>query len=608
MPIPTAERGFPRPSSLKVVPGTEGAQAAYPYYMQFTPGDDSRFWFYNSMHFPEPMSAFDMVTAEAAYCALGAANTRVHCLPTTLGIDYRILNGRVYIGGNAVTDPAEIARRTEEFKQRAFYYYENWERLYAQWREKMLALIGEARKLPKVELPEFEPLEHVHAGRGIASNHYLLETYQKTLEGYFRMWHHHFEFLLLGYGAYMTFFAFCKKAFPEISDQTVARMVAGMDAEIFRPDEEVRRLARRAVELGVHAHFPEGRKVDDVIASLENAGDAGRQWLEELATSRDPWFNINVGDGFYHYHRSWNDDLSMPFAGIPGYIRLFQAGESLERPVEKLQAERRQLIADYRELLRSDEERGAYDQMITLAHRVFPYVEGHKFYCEHWYTNLFFNKIREFGALLAQNGFFADPEDVFQLTHFELESAIVDLMTSWSTGSPARGPQHWPEKVAERRAAIKEWARQETAPALGPVPDIIDDPAIVMLWGITRESLDAWLDAGDGGNASAEIRGFAASSGVVEGPACVVRSVEEISRLKPGDILVCQVTNPTWAPIFQKIAGAVSDIGGSMSHAAIVAREYGLPAVVGTGSATSRIKDGQRIRVDGGRGVVTILQ
>ena len=64
-------------------------------------------------------------------------------------------------------------------------------------------------------------------------------------------------------------------------------------------------------------------------------------------------------------------------------------------------AERRQLIADYRELLDSDEERAAYDQMIALAHRVFPYVEGHKFYCEHWYTNLFFNKIREFGALLA---------------------------------------------------------------------------------------------------------------------------------------------------------------------------------------------------------------
>jgi pyruvate,water dikinase len=179
-------------------------------------------------------------------------------------------------------------------------------------------------------------------------------------------------------------------------------------------------------------------------------------------------------------------------------------------------------------------------------------------------------------------------------------------MTAWSNGSAPRGPARWPKIVAQRRAAIKEWGRHATAPALGPVPDVIDDPAIVMLWGITRESLDAWLHADEG--LTHEIRGFAASSGVVEGPARVVKSVEEISRLQPGDILVCQVTNPTWAPIFQKIAGAVSDIGGSMSHAAIVAREYGLPAVVGTGSATSRIRDGQRIRVDGGRGIVTLLQ
>ena len=85
------------------------------------------------------------------------------------------------------------------------------------------------------------------------------------------------------------------------------------------------------------------------------------------------------------------------------------------------------VIEDYRDLLSSDEERAAYDQMITLAHRVFPYVEGHKFYCEHWYTNLFFNKIREFGALLAEHGFFGSAEDVFHLTHYEVEAAITEL-------------------------------------------------------------------------------------------------------------------------------------------------------------------------------------
>ena len=597
---------FPLPSSLQVVAGTERAQAAYPYYMQFSKEDDERFWFYNSMHFPEPMCLFDTITAEAAYCALGANNTRVHCLPTTLGIDYRIVNGRIYIGGNAVSDPAEIARRTQEFKRRAFYYYENWERLFEHWKNKMMLLIRDAERLPKVELPEFEPLEHVHAGRGIASNHYLLDTYQKTLEGYFRMWQYHFEFLLLGYGAYLTFFDFCKKAFPEISDQTVARMVAGMQAEIFRPDDELRRLAKRAIELGVDDKLQNGSPPNEAIKILEQT-KAGREWLEELAVSRDPWFNINVGDGFYHYHRSWNDDLSMPFATLPGYIANVKAGHRIERPIEKLMAERKQLIADYRELLNTEEERAAYDQMIKLAHRVFPYVEGHKFYCEHWYTNLFFNKIREFGALLSQQGFFPGTEDVFHLTHYELESAIVDLMTSWSNGSPPRGPSRWPAIVKERKEAIAEWAKHDTAPALGPVPDVIDDPAIVMLWGITRESLDTWLSASDKPDSN-EIKGFAASSGVAEGVARVVKSVEEIGRLRQGDILVCQVTNPTWAPIFQKISAAVSDIGGSMSHAAIVAREFGLPAVVGTGTATQKIRDGQRIRVDGGRGVVTILQ
>lgn len=603
--MPETPKQFPLPSSMKVAPGTEAAQAAYPYYMQFEPEDDERFWFYNSMHFPEPMTVFDMVTAEAAYCALGASNTRVHSLPTTLGIDYRAINGRVYIGGNAVTDTAEIARRTEEFQKRAYYYYANWERLYDQWKEKMGALIRDAQALPPLSLPEFEPLEHVHAGRGVASNHFLLDTYQKTLEGYFRMWHHHFEFLLLGYGAYMVFFDFCKKAFPEITDQTIARMVAGLEAEIFRPDEEVKRLARRAVELGVDAKFQDGATPDDILASLEQLGEAGREWLRELETSRHPWFNVNVGDGFYHYHRSWNDDLSLPFSALPGYIERVRAGDNIERPLEKLMAERQVLIDGYRDLLATGEEREAYDQMIALACRVFPYVEGHKFYCEHWYTNLFFNKIREFGALLSEHGFFLEAEDVFHLSHYELEAAIIDLMTSWSNGSPPRGPRRFTALVAERKAAIAVWAGMETPPALGLVPDIIGDPAIVMLWGITRENLDSWLSAGEAD--PNEIRGFAASSGVVEGTARVVKSVQEIGRLQQGDILICRVTNPTWAPIFQKISAAVSDIGGSMSHAAIVAREYGLPAVVGTGNATVRIRDGQRIRVDGARGIVTML-
>jgi pyruvate,water dikinase len=598
-------KSFPLPSSLKVVPGTEEAQAAYPYYAQFVPEDDERFWFYNSMHFPEPMHHFDMITAEAAYCALGSFNTRVHVLPTTKGIDHRIINGRVYIGGVPVTDPQEVQARAAEFQKRGFYYYENWERLYDQWKDKMKALIAEAQALPAPSLPDLEPIETTHTGKGVAANHALLDIYRQQLEGYFRMWHHHFEFLLLGYGAYLTFFDFCKRAFPEISDQAISRMVAGMEAEIFKPDEEVKRLARRAVELGVDSHFHDGMEIETVLGALDQLGESGREWLGELETSRNPWFNVNVGDGFYHYHRSWNDDLSMPFAALPGYIEKIKAGENIERPMERLIEERDQLVSDYRELLDTDEDRATYDQLIELAHRVFPYVEGHKFYCEHWYTNLFFNKIRQFGALLRDHGFWDKEEDVFHLTHYELESAIVDLMLAWSSGSQPLGPKRWPAIIKQRQQAIEVWAQETVPPALGVVPDVIDDPAIVMLWGITRDNLDAWLS--DGSENENELKGFAACSGVVEGTARVIKSVKEIGRIQQGDILVCQVTNPTWSPLFQRISAAVSDIGGSMSHMAIVAREYGLPAVVGTGSATQRIRDGQRIRVDGGRGTVTLL-
>jgi len=86
----------------------------------------------------------------------------------------------------------------------------------------------------------------------------------------------------------------------------------------------------------------------------------------------------------------------------------------------------------------------------------------------------------------------------------------------------------------------------------------------------------------------------------------VVRSVNELSQVHEGEILVCPLTEPAWSPIFSTIKAAVSDIGGIMSHSAIISREYGLPAVVGTGNGTTRIKTGDTITVDGTAGVVTI--
>jgi pyruvate,water dikinase len=98
----------------------------------------------------------------------------------------------------------------------------------------------------------------------------------------------------------------------------------------------------------------------------------------------------------------------------------------------------------------------------------------------------------------------------------------------------------------------------------------------------------------------------AASAGQATGTARVVRSVNDLSEVQKDEILVCPMTEPSWSPIFSTIKAAVSDIGGIMSHSAIISREYGLPAVVGTGAGTTRIKTGDTITVDGTSGIVTI--
>jgi pyruvate,water dikinase len=324
-----------------------------------------------------------------------------------------------------------------------------------------------------------------------------------------------------------------------------------------------------------------------------------------LEEAKDPWFNVSVGDGFYHHHLSWADDLTVPFAALPRYVEQIAAGEDLSRPTERLAEERERIAQEYRALLGTDDEKAAFDQMLGLCRLVFPYIESHKFYCEHWFTTRFFQKIRAFGQLLAERGVLVEADDVFHLRHVEVEDALADVQLAWASGGAELGARHWQPIVAERKRIVEALAGWSPPPALGPVPEALNDPAVQMLWGVTDETVQTWL----GGDALDEhtVRGYAASPGVVEGTARVLKNVNEIGQIREGEILVCPVTAPSWGPVFGKIAAAVSDIGGTMSHAAIVAREYGMPAVVGTGQATAKIRTGDRVRVDGDRGIVTLL-
>jgi pyruvate,water dikinase len=597
---------FPLPTEIGDLAGAENWQSMYPYFTRVQPEDDERFWFYNSMHFSEPMSAFDMITAEAAYHAMGAFVTRVFAFPTAMGIDYRVINGRIYITANTVEDPGEVQKRLEVFQQRAGHYYENWEEIYSQWERRMGTLIKEMIAIEIPDLPEFDDESVVTGATGIAQNHNVRVAFNRTIEKYSVMWHHHFEMLMLGYGAYVVFFQFCKEAFPEIADQTVARMVAGVDVLMFRPDDELKKLAKLAVELGIDDVFTDDGNPEVILPAVEAKGEAGKRWLKALEEARDPWFNISIGDGFYHYERSWNDDLRVPLSALPHYIELVKQGESLERPTEKLKQERARIVSEYRKLLGTEDERAAFDQMLAVCHLVFPYVEDHKFYCEHWLTTCFFNKFRDFGALLVRYGVLDDQEDIFHLHYTEIEQSLANVMNSWAAGSSPSNRDYWKPIIAERKRMLEVLAEWQAPPAIGPMPENIEDPALQMLWGITTETLQSWA-AHPEDVVENEIHGYAASPGVVEGVARVLRNISDFGQIQEGEILVCPITHPSWSPLFSKIAAAVSDIGGTMSHMAIVAREYGMPAVVGTGQGTKRIESGQRLRVDGDRGIVTLL-
>ena len=215
--------------------------------------------------------------------------------------------------------------------------------------------------------------------------------------------------------------------------------------------------------------------------------------------------------------------------------------------------------------------------------------------------------MRELGRIFVAHGFLGDPEDIFYLHRYEIYTALYDLEIGWATSTPARGPSHWPPEVETRKRIMEKLRQWSPPPALGTPPETVNEPFTIMLWGITTDAVQRWLQAQDGGVSANELKGVAASRGVAEGPARVITTVEELDQVQTGEILVCPITAPSWAPVFSRIKAAVSDVGGIMAHASIVSREYGLPAVVGTGFGTKVIKTGQRIRVDGDNGVVTFL-
>ncbi len=588
--------------------GATGWEELYPYYLRFRDDrrefEESRFWFADLQHWPTVFKPFDMITVEFAIKCLGQYNTRHLLIPPANGIDYRVHNGYVYMSPVSVPED-QIPSRVPQFTERAGYYFPHWQELLTNWETKVRRVIADLEALTFEPLPDMVPIEWITEGRGLDPTFALATNYDRAIELCYEAWQYHFEFLNLGYVAYLDFFTFCKEVLPGVADLGIAKMVQGIDVVLFRPDAELRKLARLAVELDVADALTDARvgaRAADTLAAVA-ATPGGDEWLAAWRAAQDPWFNFSSGNGMYSSDRVWLDHLEIPLGFISDYIARLRTGDVIDRPTDALRRERDRITAEYRELLPED-ARAVFDEKLALARLVFPYVEDHNFYIEHWAMSAFWRQMRRLGQVLADAGFWGEADDIFYVRRDELQQAIFDYGNGWAVGAPPMGPYYWPPEIARRKKIIAALELKAPPPAMNEPPAVVTEPFTIMLYGITSEAVSGWLSTS---RDAAQLAGMAASPGVVEGVARVVGGAEELGEVQEGEILVTRITAPSWGPVFGRIAAAVTDIGGMMSHAAIVCREYGLPAVTGVGSATSTIRTGQRLRVDGNTGTVSVL-
>jgi phosphohistidine swiveling domain-containing protein len=218
-------------------------------------------------------------------------------------------------------------------------------------------------------------------------------------------------------------------------------------------------------------------------------------------------------------------------------------------------------------------------------------TEDHGFYIDAYAVSLARDLLSEMGRRLVADGVLDDPDDVLMLTYDDLRVAALDL--------PGTDPR---TLVADRRAKLAEHTHVTPPPVLGTMPAGPPPDGALMRMATKYSGPPAPSADPD------VVTGFAGSAGRVTGVARVVRSLADAGALVPGEILVAETTAPPWTPLFAIVAAVVTDSGGSLSHSAVVAREYGIPAVVGARTATVAIADGDVVEVDGDAGVVRILR
>ncbi|MBV9229867.1 MAG: PEP-utilizing protein, partial [Chloroflexi bacterium] len=330
----------------------------------------------------------------------------------------------------------------------------------------------------------------------------------------------------------------------------------------------------------------QGETAGDVLRSLQTT-EQGRRLITERIEPYQKEFGYKAIWSHEFVYPTWKENATPIIEVVRGYLETnYNYPGTIQAVKEDLDKAIHELMDDVPE----GEGRKKLQTVLNLSLRMNPLTPDHHFYIDQGTNARLRLVLIAIGKKLVQAGLLDDPEDVIYLRYNELRLLMTNAE---AINARSLVSQRRDEREDAFQIRPREWAGTATKTALAfPYNS---------LWGFPEKFYR------EPPKKTGELTGLAASPGVIEGIARNVTSLEQFDQVKEGEILVCRMTNPAWVVLFTKIVGLVTDAGGVTSHPAVVSREFGIPAVVGTSNATERIKTGDRVRVNGSTGTVEVL-
>jgi pyruvate,water dikinase len=598
------------PSELSMPAGADGWRDMYPWYRLFIEErkdtDNQLFWFRDEVHAPNVLHPYDAIVSE---CFWNAFSRRVFVIPDVPPVDIRILHGHLYLALKPRETHQAETPLTEEFWSRADCYYRDWDRAVEAWKARVLKVIGEMRSLRFTSLPAIESVPNDDQQSGITCGYALMRNYERLILALREVYQYHFELLTLSQAAQLAFSQFCQLNLKGFAPDNVRSMVTARPRQVDRPLTLLRELAVLAFDLNLTERFQTHDDPGKLFQSLLT-DERGRKWLTAWEGVVDPWFFVSTDPGHpggTHVYGTWADDPAIPLGTVRRNLQHMVAhGTTPDVQPESDRGAAYELV-DAARLVLDEANTEVFERLLDLAQKGSAFTEEHTLYVEHWAGAAFWMQSRQLSDALVVMGLLSDREDMYFLRSDEVRELLADAVARWSVGETDAVIEHWRPLIEKRRRIYDVLQAARPPLAVGLLPVALH-PAVSGRWGITLARLERDTANKSGQTPSCEdLLGLVASEGIVEGRARVISEASQLNSFLEGEVLVCHALSPAWSHAFDRIAAVVTDVGGVSCHAAVVCREYGLPAVVGTAIASSLIATGQFVRVDGYLGTVTLL-